>query len=333
MTTTTRTTFNFDQFTEQCFALNSGDDEGFNRLAHQLVLLHQECNSVYRAYTNLLGRSQTLPFLPIALFKSHQVLLSGYPQTITFHSSGTTGSVTSRHSLPDPALYRRVLLAIFQQFYGHPSAYNFVFLLPSYLERSNSSLVWMCQELARESGKDVDSCFYLGREQDLRQQFTKNQSKPTFLMGVTFALLQLAQDPFPMPTGTIVMETGGMKGRGPELTREEVHQRLRKAFGIETIHSEYGMTELTSQAYSKGKGLFELPPWMRLVVRDPEDPLTVLPKGRRGAVSIIDLMNMYTAPFIATDDIGIVHENGNFELLGRLDHADIRGCNLLVAER
>ena len=272
----------------------------------------------------------TIPFLPISFFKSHTVSTGEYEPQQVFESSGTTQTTNSKHLVKDINLYRESFNKAFELFYGSVKEWCIIGLLPSYLERNNSSLVMMVDELIKESNHP-DSGFYLYDFNGLKNtlQRLELQGTKTLLIGVTFALLDFAEK-YPMNLKhTIVMETGGMKGRRKELTRGEVHQLLQQNLGVNCIHSEYGMTELLSQAYSKGDGRFVCPPWMKVLVRDEEDPLLVKNSGS-GVLNVIDLANVYSCSFLATEDVGIVYEDGSFEILGRLDNSDIRGCSLLV---
>jgi hypothetical protein len=273
-----------------------------------------------------------IPFLPIEFFKSHTILTEGAEAEVVFESSGTTGTTPSRHHVADASLYRKSFTTGFQQFYGAPEKYCILALLPSYLERQGSSLVHMMDYLIGQSGHP-DSGFYLDNLVELSSILQKRSrdKHPTLLMGVSFALLDLAER-YPLALGNTftVMETGGMKGRREELIRSELHRKLSEAFAVEKIHSEYGMTELLSQAYSAGEGRFLTPPWMKILIRDPNDPLSLLGKGQNGGINIIDLANIHSCSFMATGDLGKVHEDGSFEVLGRFDHSDIRGCNLLI---
>lgn len=315
------------------------DPASFNALALDLFHLHATHNSVYRGFLEALGRPasavrqiEDIPFLPIGLFRNHRVLLDGLAPALSFTSSGTTGAVTSTHEVPWPALYERSFLTSFSAAYGPPDRWRILALLPAYLERSGSSLVYMAEKLIAASG-DPLSGTYLYQYDKLAQvlQQSEAEQKPTLLLGVTFALLDLAER-FPMPLlHTVIMETGGMKGRRPEIVREELHAALHRAFGVPAVHSEYGMTELLSQAWSQGDGLFRCPPWMRVLARDVNDPFTRPPAGRTGGIDVIDLCNIASCPFISTQDLGRVHSDGSFEVLGRFDHSDVRGCNLLVA--
>jgi hypothetical protein len=268
--------------------------------------------------------------LPISFFKTHTVTAGPFTPETVFESSGTTQTLTSRHLVKEVSLYRRSFLKAFTLFYGNVKDYCVLGLLPSYLERQHSSLVMMVDELIKLSGHPA-SGFYLDEHAKLSQTLQQLESKQqkTLLIGVTFGLLDFAAA-FPQKLNhTIVMETGGMKGRRKELTRAEVHQQLKEALGVQKIHSEYGMTELLSQAYSNGDGRFLCPPWMKVLVRDEEDPLSIQETGR-GILQVIDLANRYSCSFIATEDIGMVYQDGSFEVWGRMDNSDIRGCSLLV---
>jgi len=275
---------------------------------------------------------EQIPFLPIEFFKSHAVVSCKAPPEITFTSSGTTGIVTSSHFVTEVNWYTESFRKAFDLFYGDIEKYTILALLPAYLERPGSSLIYMADDLIKRS-KDPDSGFFLYDHDKLYRQLRKQQEvqKPTILIGVTFALLDFIENytlNFPELT---VMETGGMKGRRKEMIREELHSQLYSGFGVKTIHSEYGMTELLSQAYSKGNGIFNCPPWMKIVIRDTNDPFTIVNSGRAGGVSVIDLANFNSCSFIATQDLGKVYADNSFEVLGRFDNSDIRGCNLLIA--
>jgi phenylacetate-coenzyme A ligase PaaK-like adenylate-forming protein len=272
-----------------------------------------------------------IPFLPVELFKSYPVISAEKTAATVFESSGTTGSIPSRHFVADLRLYEKSFINCFESFYGSIKDYVILALLPSYLERGNSSLVYMADKLISISGKSKGG-FFLNEYKVLHEVLHElNEKKQkTILLGVTFALLDFA-DKFKLSfPELIVMETGGMKGRREELTRAEVHERLCDAFGVAKIHSEYGMTELLSQGYSKGDGIFELPPWMKIMVRDIYDPLSYAEDEKTGAVNVIDLANIYSCSFIATSDIARKLDGNKFEILGRIDNADVRGCNLMV---
>jgi len=298
-------------------------------------------NGLYRQFVDSLYTDvssiklvEQIPFLPISFFKSQDVRTTLFKTDLVFESSGTTGSVNSKHSVKDPDIYRQSFLNGFELFYGQPSDYCVLGLLPSYLERKNSSLVYMVDELIRQSGHPK-SGFYLNEFDKLDQVLSQLEKagQRTILIGVSFALIDFSER-FPRKLKhTIIMETGGMKGRRKELTREELHDQLRQAFGVDVIHSEYGMTELLSQAYSKANGIFQCPPWMKVLVRDEDDPLLVHNNRKTqqtGIINIIDLANIYSSSFIATDDLGRLYPDGSFEVLGRVDNSDIRGCSLLT---
>jgi hypothetical protein len=274
---------------------------------------------------------QTIPFLPISFFKSHKIVSSNNPVEVTFTSSGTTGMITSSHYVTDVNWYRESFRRAFKLFYGDVTDYCVLALLPAYLEREGSSLIYMAQDMITQSN-NPDSGFYLYNHAELYEQLKHQQEnkKPTLLIGVTFALLDFVEQHAINFPELIVMETGGMKGRRKEMIREELHHDLCAGFGVNAIHSEYGMTELLSQAYSKGEGIFECPPWMRIITRDTNDPLSLTDTGRTGGINIIDLANINSCCFIATQDLGRVTADDTFEVLGRFDHSDIRGCNLLV---
>ena len=317
-------------------------DKAFRTTALKVFSFQAEYNPVYREYLDTLGTDpaqvrdpEAIPFLPVEFFRTRRVLCDGYDPEMVFESSGTTGSTPSRHYLADVSLYQRSFTEAFRLFYDLPENYCILALLPSYLERGGSSLVTMMDHLIGKSGHP-DSGFYLDRLDSLAAVLRNRRQDrhPTLLLGVSFALLDLAER-FPMELGNhiIVMETGGMKGRRKELVREELHRILTAAFGLPVIHSEYGMTELLSQAYAQGGGLFRTPPWMKILIRDPNDPLTILHRPKRavsGGLNIIDLANLYSCSFIATGDLGTLHPDGRFEVTGRFDHADVRGCNLMV---
>ncbi|WP_235921296.1 LuxE/PaaK family acyltransferase [Foetidibacter luteolus] len=313
------------------------DSFNFNNAAFQLFNYQFNNNKVYRDWCNAIGNTpdnvNSLPeiaFLPISFFKTHNITTGSFEPSVVFTSSGTTQSSTSRHLVKDTALYEKSFVTAFERVYGSTSNYCIIGLLPAYLERAGSSLVYMVNKMIGLSGHS-SSGFYLNQLEELAGllQQLEAQGQPTLLIGVTFALLDFAESHKLQLNHTIIMETGGMKGRRREQTRQEVHEILGNSFGVSTIHSEYGMTELLSQAYSRGAGRFVCPPWMKVLVRDEEDPLTVKNTGT-GILNIIDLANADSCAFIATDDVGIVHEDGSFEVWGRMDNSDIRGCSLLV---
>lgn len=271
-----------------------------------------------------------IPFLPVRFFKSHAVQTTAFEPELVFESSGTSGTANSLHRVKNLGLYRQSFTRGFELFYGPVQDWCILGLLPSYLERKGSSLVYMMEQLIKRSGHP-GSGFYLHDHEKLSAMLGELEKKgqKTLLLGVTYALLDFAEK-FPQPLRhTIVMETGGMKGRRRELLREEVHLLLKKAFGVSSVHSEYGMTELLSQAYSKGEGIFACPPWMKILLRDEEDPFTLTRSGS-GIINVIDLANIYSCSFIATDDAGKLHPDGRFKVLGRVDGSDIRGCTLLT---
>lgn len=309
-------------------------------LALEIFRYQYTQNPVYRQYADAVGRTPStvdsiyqIPFLPIRFFKSHSVQNGSFEPEVVFESSGTTGENTSRHYIKETILYKEVFSKIFRLFFGEPSNWCILGLLPSYLERSNSSLVYMVDELIKQSGH-ASSGFYLNEYARLKEVINdlEEKAQPTLLIGVTFALLDFAevyvQGGSPLKHISII-ETGGMKGRRQEMVREEVHAVLKEAFKVPFILSEYGMTELISQAWSFGNGLFKTPPWMKIILRDEEDPFHLLQEGT-GAINIIDLGNIHSCSFIATDDIGRLYPDGDFEVMGRLDNSDLRGCSLMV---
>lgn len=310
----------------------------FSELALAVFRYQQKYNPVYNSYLQYLGihegditRIEAIPFLPIQLFKSYDLQSGRWDAERVFTSSGTTAAQTSRHLLRDPDWYRRNARRGFESFYGPISEYCVLALLPAYLERTGSSLVFMADDFIQAS-KYAESGFFLHDQEALmeRLQLCRNRQIPVLLIGVSFALWELAER-FPQDLGaTIIMETGGMKGRREEITRAELHTILQNAFQVKHIHSEYGMTELLSQAYSQGGGIFQPAPSMRIQTREITDPLTAQQTGKTGVINIIDLANVDTISFIATDDLGRVYEDGSFEILGRLDASDLRGCNLLL---
>ena len=310
----------------------------FEQLALEIFQFQYNNNAIYQHYVNALSivgsnvRSvDKIPFLPIRFFKTLDIKSTPFEPEAVFESSGTTQTINSRHYVKDLNIYRRSFLKAWEQFYGPVQDWCVIGLLPAYLERQNSSLVVMVNEMIKLS-RHADSGFYLYEYDKLAQvlQALEKQGQKTILIGVTFALLDFAEQ-YPMPLQhTVIMETGGMKGRRREMTRDEVHLLLTTAFQTHAIHSEYGMTELLSQAYSYGNGIFNCPPWMKVLVRQDDDPLDVRLTGS-GVLNVIDLANLYSCSFIATDDVGTVMPDSSFEVLGRIDTSDIRGCNLLIA--
>jgi len=314
------------------------DEAEFNRLC-LTVFRHQAVhNTVYKQYLQGINcdvaavqHYRNIPFLPIQFFKTQTVRSEAKPIAITFSSSGTTGMQNSQHHVSDLSWYEQSFRKAFELFYGAIEDIAILALLPAYLEREGSSLIYMVDDLIKRS-KQPQSNYFLYNHAELLQQLQQLQVKgtKTILIGVTYALLDFVEAyriDFPE---LIVMETGGMKGKRKEMVREELHMQLKAGFGVSHIHSEYGMTELLSQGYSYGDGLFQTPPWMKILIRDTNDPLTLLDDSRTGAINVIDLANYDSCAFIATQDLGKFHADGSFEILGRFDNADIRGCNLLV---
>jgi phenylacetate-coenzyme A ligase PaaK-like adenylate-forming protein len=323
-------------YQEKIFSIRNSQE--FDNLTMEAFNFQFENVSVYQSYCNHLGLDpakvqipQQIPFLPIGFFKNHRLIADGLSSQLIFTSSGTTGSTNSRHYIASREIYHASLLKCFQSFYGNPSQYCILALLPSYLEKKESSLVYMVQRLMKISG-NKDNGFYLYNLEELSVKLKKleEQGQQTILIGVSFALLDLAEKYSLLLNHTTLIETGGMKGRRKELTRTELHNILRESFGLEKIHSEYGMTELLSQAYSSGYGIFSSPPWMKIVIRDIYDPFHYVESGNSGAINIIDLANIYSCSFIETQDIGKIGPGGMFEVSGRFDHSDTRGCNLLI---
>ena len=318
------------------FNLHPGNE--FEKMALEIFQFQAENNLVYKAFLGHLKidihsikKIEEIPFLPIQFFKSHKVVSSDETIQRTFLSSGTTGNEQSKHFVTDLSVYEESFTKGFEHFYGAVEDYTVLALLPSYLEREGSSLIYMANDFIQKS-KNKKSGFYLNNLEELAQNLEKldKNNEKVLLIGVSFALLDLVEKHKFKLKNTIVMETGGMKGRRKELIREDLHQILREGFGVENIHSEYGMTELLSQAYSKGNGIFECPPWMKILTRDTEDALTVLPEGKSGGINVIDFANINSCSFIATQDLGKTYPNGAFEVIGRFDNSDIRGCNLMV---
>ena len=323
------------EFDDNIFDLQTAD---FDALALEIFKFQYHNNPVYQKFCDTLDTKpdhiklvKEIPFLPISLFKTQRVVAGDWQPELVFESSGTTQTVNSKHYVKKASIYRQSFTRAFELFYGSPSDYCILALLPAYLERKNSSLVLMADELIKMSNHPSNG-FYLYNHESLKtilEQLEKAGQK-TLLLGVTFALLDFAEK-FPMTLrNTIVMETGGMKGRREELTREQVHEILTNAFSIPAIHSEYGMTELLSQAYSTGNGLFSCPPWMKILLRDEDDPRSIETEQGRGVINVIDFANIYSCSFIATDDAGRLYPNGNFEVIGRIDNSDIRGCSLMA---
>jgi len=343
------------------------DERHFNRIALEHFRYQLQENPVFREFTEALGidpgevkHYTEIPFLPVEFFKTHRITATKRKPELIFKSSGTTGTTRSIHQVADASLYRDTLIASFRYFYGEPGKYMILALTPSPIENPESSLTYMIRTWM-DAGSNEGSGFYLHRQDHLAKFLekmmvdsfapkspegdlskaeirnsnveprTSNLKDPTVLLiGLTYALLDFAEHhPIPL-SGSIIMETGGMKGRKKEMIKEEVHELLQQAFRVPCIHSEYGMTELLSQAYSEGKGIFRCPPWMKVMIRDVNDPLSWIGPGRTGGISIIDLANKYSCPFIATQDLGRIYDDGSFEILGRFDYSDARGCSLMI---
>lgn len=323
----------------------SSEPRLFNQTALDVFAYQYSGNAVYRRWCDLIVPAKhpkneagvpvlehytSIPAMPIGFFKSETVQTGNYEPTLFFESSGTTGTVQSKHYIKDEALYQQSFLTAFEAVYGPVNNWCIIGLLPAYLERPHSSLVYMVEHLIKASNH-AQSGFYLYDHEALAQTLKANEvaGQKTLLIGVTFALLDFAEK-FPMPLScTTILETGGMKGRRKELTRLEVHAALMDAFKVTSIHGEYGMTELLSQAYANGNGIYKCPPWMRVLVSEEEDPLTIKTSGR-GSLQVIDLANIHSCSFIATEDVGAVYEDGSFEVFGRMDHSALRGCSLMV---
>jgi phenylacetate-coenzyme A ligase PaaK-like adenylate-forming protein len=314
------------------------DDDSFNDAALKIFRYQYQRNKVYRKFSDYLNLDprkvktlRDIPFMPIQFFKSQHVLSGDYAVAGYFESSGTTSQTRSRHYYPDLEAYEESLSRGFTRFFGDVSNYCILALLPSYLEQKNASLIYMVKTLIDQSGHP-DSDFYLYNHEALHAKLLELEKagQKTLLIGVTFALLDLIEKYRFSLRHTKIIETGGMKGRRREIVREELHQMLCKGFGVNEIYSEYGMSELFSQAWSAGDGIFECPPWMKVMIRDVNDPCTYVAAGKTGGINVIDLANVHSAAFIATQDLGRMVSNNHFEVLGRFDEAEIRGCNLLV---
>jgi phenylacetate-coenzyme A ligase PaaK-like adenylate-forming protein len=324
----------FKSFEDSLYSVN---ESNFEDIALQLFRFQAENNPVYNQYLNFLNCKldeiqsiENIPFLPISFFKTKPIKTGNWQPEVEFSSSGTTGMATSKHLVKDVSFYLRLSENIFEQFYGPCENYHFLALLPSYLERKGSSLIAMMNHFIDKS-KSSHSGFYLNNHEELKRklQFLKNDEKRVILWGVSFALLDLAESGKIDLSTSIVIETGGMKGRRKESIRQDVHEYLTNQFHVNSIHSEYGMTELMSQAYSQLNGTYKCPPWMKAFVRDINDPFTLV-QDRVGAINIIDLANFHSCAFIETQDLGRIDKKGSFEVLGRIDNSDLRGCNLLV---
>ena len=327
---------NASQFEESIFRIRNEDQ--FNEAAIGIFRFQYRHNQVYHDFVKHLGTDirtvshyQDIPCMPIVFFKTHEIRCGDFVPEAVFTSSGTTGTVSSRHYVRRSVLYEESFTRCFERFFGDIRDIVFLALLPSYLERTGSSLVYMADKLIKNSGHP-ESGFYLDDHDRLAEMLRalKQQNRRVMLLGVSFALLDFAEKhSFPFPK-LLLMETGGMKGRRREMTREELHGILGQAFHVENVCSEYGMTELLSQAYSLRAGRFYTPPWMKVIIRDVNDPFARVEGGKTGGVNIIDLANVNSCSFIASQDLGRAQDNGSFEILGRFDHSDLRGCNLLV---
>ena len=314
------------------------NDTEFDSKALEIFRFQHKNNPVYHSFCmhlkknpNNVKKALDIPFLPIEFFKSKKVVSNSDKAKALFTSSGTTGSQTSTHHVTDLSIYEQSYLSGFDKFYGNIEEYCILALLPSYLEREGSSLIYMVEDLIKKSNH-TDSGFYLDDFASLKSKLEQLDTSgvKVLLIGVSFALLDFVEK-YPMKLQhSIIMETGGMKGRRKEMIRPELHHVLQQGFGVSQIHSEYGMTELLSQAYSSGGGIFNTPSWMKIIIRDTEDPLSFQPIGKTGGLNVIDLANINSCSFIATQDLGRLYENGSFEILGRFDNSDIRGCNLMV---
>lgn len=337
----------FESFKEVLYSVN---DKSFDEIALKLFHFQAKHNPVYSEYIRHLGikpssidHPEQIPFLPVSFFRTHEVKTGNWASQAVFTSSGTTGSVSSRHAIPDLRFYLDNAARCFSGFYGDVDGFVMLALLPSYVERGGSSLIAMLEDFIAR-GKSVEGGFFHHDHSGLLnalENVKKAGTKKPMIWGVTYALLDLADEQELDLSNCIIIETGGMKGRRMEITRNELHDYLGRRFHSARIHSEYGMTELMSQAYSAGNGLFRCPPWMEILLRDPEDPRDVARSRPRGGINVIDLANIHSCAFIETQDLGRMgaspavssangRENGSFEVLGRMDNSDIRGCNLLV---
>lgn len=322
--------------TKDIFSIKTNSD--FSTAALEVFKFQFKNNSVYRSFCDLLyihpsdvKNIEDIPFLPIQFFKSHTILSNKNAIKKTFTSSGTTGNITSKHHVTDLNLYKESFRNGFKHFYGDIKDYVVLALLPSYLEREGSSLIYMANDFISQSNHPK-SGFYLDNLRELKDTLMALEKTNTkvLLIGVSFALLDFIESYQLQLKNTIIMETGGMKGRRKELIKEELHQQLKLGFGVNDIHSEYGMTELLSQAYSSGNNIFKTPPWMQVLTRDTEDALTIQTFNKTGGINVIDLANLNSCAFIATQDLGRIHLDNSFEIIGRFDNSDIRGCNLMV---
>jgi phenylacetate-coenzyme A ligase PaaK-like adenylate-forming protein len=327
----------FENLRKRIFNIKNQSD--FRETALKIFSYQFNNNTVYHDFIISLGKNPSeirnpddIPFLPVEFFRNHRIVTGNLPVEMIFESSGTTGFTPGKHFINELSLYEESFLKSFRLFYGKPEKFLIAALLPSYTERKASSLVYMADYLIRRS-KYPESGFYKDNFEELIPVLKKARERKEriLLLGVSFALMDLAEKRSPDLSGVIVMETGGMKGRRKELTRYELHAILKEKLNVSSIHSEYGMTEILSQAYSKEQGMFYCPPWMKIVIRDPLDPLTIINEpGQTGGINIVDLANINSCSFISTSDLGKVYNDGGFEVIGRFDNSDIRGCNLLV---
>lgn len=313
-------------------------EESFETLALDIFRYQASCNHVYSTWIKELGLDFTrvaslneIPFMPISFFKNHKVVSGGLEPQLAFKSSGTTGTITSTHYICDSLLYEESIIKGFARAFGNPADWTFLALLPSYAERQDSSLVYMMNALMKESKQALNG-FYLHNYTELLGvlQMLHSANRKVWLIGVSFALLDFALLRPPAWDGLVVIETGGMKGRRREMVRQELHQEIKKDWALHSIESEYGMTELLSQAWTNKAGLFQTPPWMRISIRESDDPLSAGVFGETGGICITDLANLDSCAFISTSDLGKMHADGNFEVIGRFDNSDLRGCNLLA---
>jgi phenylacetate-coenzyme A ligase PaaK-like adenylate-forming protein len=336
---------NLKEIYSQIFALNVNSAkyaQDFNTLAISVFKYQYINNEIYNKYVSSLNNKfkdineithfSQIPFLPIEFFKTHQIVSQPITDvTVNYTSSGTTGNNTSHHFVNDINVYESSFNKAFELFYGNPSDYCILALLPNYLERTGSSLVYMCSKLI-ETSKHELSGFYLNNISDLIKtiELLKTKKQKTILLGVTYALLDLAEQNIELNDDFIVMETGGMKGKRKEMLKEELHDVLKHKFGVTSIHSEYGMTELLSQAYSSNSGVFKCAPWMKVLIRDINDPFEYMSKNKSGGINVIDLANINSCSFIETKDLGRIIKGSDFEIVGRFDNSDLRGCNLML---
>jgi phenylacetate-coenzyme A ligase PaaK-like adenylate-forming protein len=329
----------YNSLKDKILSVSHSNEEDLNKTAMEVFYYQYQNNELYRRFCDYLKRSpfnvneiESIPFMPVSFFKNHKVITGNNPAGTVFKSSGTTGMQRSNHYVTDMELYVEIFRKGFAKFYGSIKEYAVFALLPSYLEQGNSSLAFMVDRLIKDSGNDF-SGFYLnaGNKLVTNMKTAAGKGYKVLLLGVTYALLDMAENHREIPIDNLtVMETGGMKGRRREMVRSEVHNVLKRSFGVESIHSEYGMTELMSQAYSQGDGIFTPSDTMKIMIRDTNDPLGYMPEGRPGGINIIDLGNINSCSFIATQDLGKILPQGGFEVLGRFDNSDLRGCNLMV---